>query len=230
MAVDQGLATMLQDTGQAWTDFWGGVGDAWGTVTGAKGQADAIKQASTVQTDAAQAGIDLQREQFNKLQELLAPYTTAGVGALQQQRAMLGLLGPEAQKASIAGIQNSSEFGALAQQGENSILQNASATGGLRGGNTQAALAQFRPAMLNQLINQRYGQLGGLAGLGQASAAGVGAAGQQFGQSASGLLGQMGAAQAGGILGQQNAYAQASPLNVALGGLGVYTGLGGKIF
>ena len=50
----------------------------------------------------------------------------------------------------------------MVRQGEEAILQGASATGGLRGGNVQAALAQFRPAMLNRFVQQQYERLGGL--------------------------------------------------------------------
>ena len=94
----------------------------------------------------------------------------------------------------------------LVRSGENAMLQNASATGGLRGGNTQDALMRFRPEVLSQLINQQYGRLQGLAGLGQSSAAFQGNAGMQTGQNVAGLLEQRGAASAGGTLGQAQAY------------------------
>jgi hypothetical protein len=55
---------------------------------------------------------------------------------------------------------------ALVSQGEEALLQNAAATGGLRGGNLQGALAQFRPQMLSNLITQQYNQLGGIGALG----------------------------------------------------------------
>ena len=112
---------------------------------------------------------------------------------------------PEAQQQAIAALQGSPQFQALAQQGEEAILQRASATGGLRGGNVQAALAQFRPALLSGLIEQQYNRLGGLTNIGQASAARQAALGQQTGANISTLLGQQGQATAGGILGQQGA-------------------------
>jgi hypothetical protein len=97
----------------------------------------------------------------------------------------------------------------LQQQGENALLQNASATGGLRGGNLQAALAQFRPQLFSQLIESQYGKLGALSGLGQASAAGQAAAAQQTGSDIATLLGQQGAAQAGSALASGQAQANA---------------------
>jgi hypothetical protein len=60
------------------------------------------------------------------------------------------------------------------------------ATGGLRGGNVQAALGQFQPQLLAQLIDQQYSRLGGLTSIGQNAAAGVGNAGMSTGNSITG--------------------------------------------
>lgn len=182
--------------------------------------------ASKAQTDAAQAGIAEQNKRFDAMMASLKPYVDAGQGSLTSQQALAGLGGPEAQKAAIDAIKASPEMQALTEQGENAILQRASATGGLRGGNVQSALAQFRPQVLSSLINQKYQQLGNLTQLGQASAAGVGSAGLQTGMSISDLLGQQGQAQAGGILGIGQGISSA--LNAPETGLGIYTGLGGK--
>ena len=125
----------------------------------------------------------------------------------------------------------------MAQQGEEALLQRASATGGLRGGNIQGALAQFRPALLSNLIEQQYGRLGGmtalgsettsnLARLGQASAAGTGAAAQTTGTNVATLLGQQGAAAAGAEIAKGKAFG-AIPAAIS-GGLGLFGGLGGK--
>ena len=98
--------------------------------------------------------------------------------------------------------------------------------GGLRGGNIQAALGQFRPQLLSSLIEQQYGRLGGMTSLGQQSAAGVGTAGLQTGANVSNLLGQQGAAQAGAEIAQGRAFG-AIPQAIS-GGLGLFSGLGGK--
>lgn len=113
------------------------------------------------------------------------------------------------QQQAINEIEQGAAFKALAQQGENAILANASATGGLRGGNVQGALAQFRPALLNQFIEQQYNRLGNMAKIGQASAAGVGAAGQEAATNIGNALTAAGQAQAGSALAQGNAINQA---------------------
>ena len=187
---------------------WGLVAVAGATlVTGYMG-AEAAGDAAAAQAGSAEAGIAEQRRQFNEIQKLLAPYVAAGQPALEQQQAFLGLQGPEAERAAIERIRGGETFQALAQQGEEAILQRASATGGLRGGNVQAALGQFRPALLSQLLDQQYSRLGGLTSLGQQSAARVGTAGQEMGANVTNLLGQQGAAQAAGAIGQAQAYGQ----------------------
>jgi hypothetical protein len=201
------------------------VGGILGGITGATAAAQGAQDAARTQAAASQAGIDEQRRQFDALVQIMSPYVQAGAGALegmqpyaqagvsalQQQQALAGTLGPEAQQQAIAMIEQSPQMISLVQQGENALLQGASATGGLRGGNIQGALAQFRPQVLSSLIDQQYGRLGGLtdlgvntqgniAQLGQSSAAGQAAGGLRSATSIGELLGQQGAATAGGQL------------------------------
>lgn len=190
-----------------------------------RAQKKATEGASQAQQDASQLGIDEQRRQFDAVQKLLAPYVNAGTGAMAGQQDLLGLNGAQAQQGAIAGIQSSPMFGAMAAQGEDAILQNASATGGLRGGNVQGALAQFRPQLLGALIDQQYQRLGGLSQMGQASAAGVGSAGMQTGTQVANLLGQQGAAQAGAALAGGRADGQL--INGVTGAIGSFIGGGG---
>jgi hypothetical protein len=171
-----------------------------GTFTGATQQAEAAEKAAGVQSQMASEGIAEQRRQFDALVDLMKPYVGAGAGAVGQQQALLGLGGAEAQQQAISQIEKSPFFQSMAQQGENAILQQASATGGLRGGNIQGALAQFRPGLLNQMVQQQFANLGGLTQIGQASAAGQAAQGMQSAGAVGDLLGQIGAAQAGGIM------------------------------
>ena len=180
---------------------------AGGAVVGAGAQLISSDAAADAQTSASNAGIGEQRRQFDAIRELLKPFTQAGTSAVGAQSDLLGLSGADKQAAALKALQSSPEFAALQQQGEEGILQNASATGGLRGGNTQAALAQFRPQLLSALIQQRFGQLGQVAGLGQASAAGTAAAAQNSGNAISDLLGQAGQARAGQAMANGQAFA-----------------------
>jgi hypothetical protein len=214
-------------------------------------QGQGAKSAADTQAGAAQAGIAEQRSALDKLQALLKPYVDvgapaisglkpyaeAGVPAFEQQQALLGLRGPDAERAAIERISGGARFQEVAQQGEEALLQRASATGGLRGGNIQGALAQYRPALLSSMIEQQYGKLGGLADIGretqtnlakigQASAAGVGAQGVTTGTNVANLLGQQGQAIAGGQLGEARAYGQL--LNLPAQFLGMQMGAGGK--
>jgi hypothetical protein len=195
-------------------------------LVGGSMQASAAGSAAGIQSGAAQAGIEEQRRQFDALQTLLKPYTQAGVPALEQQQALLGLRGPEEERAAIERISGGERFQELSRQGEEALLQRASATGGLRGGNIQAALGQFRPQLLNQLIDEQYSRLGGMTTLGQRSAANVGAAGMESGTNISNLLAQQGAARAGGELGEARAYGQLFNLPSQI--LGFQYGAGGK--
>lgn len=193
-----------------------------GGVMSSRSQAKAGEAAANAQTASAQAGIAEQQRQFDAVQKLLAPYVQAGTGALGAQQNLLGINGAEAQQAAIQGLQNSPAFQSQLHLGENRLLQNASATGGLRGGNTQAALGQFAPGLLAQMIQQQYGNLGGLTSIGQNAAAGVGNAGMQTGQNVATLLGQQGAAQAGAAL--NSGRAQQNMYNSFTGALGQYMG------
>lgn len=195
-------------------------------LVGSKMQANAAGKAADIQASAAREGMSEEQRRFDDMRELLRPYTEAGIPALQQQQAFLGLKGPEAEQAAIARIRGGETFRALTQQGEQALLQGASATGGLRGGNIQGALAQYRPQLLSGLIEEQYGRLGGMTALGQRSAAGVGAAGMETGTNIANLLSQQASAQAGGEIGQARAYGQL--LNMPAQFVGMQYGAGKK--
>ncbi len=174
------------------------VGNVLGSLTGANKQARAAQQAAQTQAESAQAGIVEQRRQFDEIVKLMAPFVTGGAQAFEAQKNLAGLGGAGSQQAAIDAIQGSPMFASLAGQGQNAILQNASATGGLRGGNVQNSLAGFNTNLLNSLIQQQFSNLGGLSSMGQASAAGQASAGQATGGNIANLLQQQGAALAGG--------------------------------
>ncbi len=181
----------------------------------AQAQEEGAALSIEAQERASREAIEEQRRQFDKLREILSPFVERGVGAiaglepfvetgrqaLMSEKALAGLAGEQAQQEAIEQITKSPLLQAQIQAGEEALLQKASATGGLRGGNIQAALAQFRPQMIQQAINQQYSRLGGLsdvgratgmslAQLGQVSAAGVGTGSMQTAQRIGAQLGQ----------------------------------------
>lgn len=169
------------------------------------------------QTEAGTRGIETQA--YSQREALIQPI-------LQDQS--YAQLGAERQRQAIQGIEQGPQFQELLRQGEQGILQNASATGGIRGGNVQGALAQFRPGLLNQLIEAQYGKLAGLTTLGSgsaqnllntgsAAAAGTASAGQSAAQNIGNLMVGQGQAQAAGTIGAANAQAQG--LSGAVGAL-----------
>lgn len=121
----------------------------------------------------------------------LSNYSSGGLAATD---------GATAQAAAIANLEKSPMFQALIRNGEEAILQNASATGGLRGGNVQRGLAGFRADTLAQTINDQLSRLGGLTGAGLSAATSSGQLGANTAGSVADLLGQKGQVRAGGLL------------------------------
>jgi hypothetical protein len=188
-------------------------------------QSRAARKAGRAQERSAEMGIQEQRAARLATERLMAPYVQAGTGSLEAQQAILGLLGPEAQQQAYAGIEQGPMFQSLVEQGEAGILANASATGGLRGGNIQAALGQFRPQMLQSMIQNQYQNLAGLTSLGQASAAGQAGYGQQTAGNIANLYGQQGQARAGAALGQGAAFANFANMPLQLAGMASGAGM-----
>lgn len=117
----------------------------------------------------------------------LTPYTTTTGGAVDQQGA-------------IDALKASPLYTSLYRNGEEAVLSNAAATGGLRGGNTQSALYNLGADTLSNVIQNQLANLGGIASLGSGTATSLG----QFGQNAATNIGNsltsQGQAQAGAAL------------------------------
>lgn len=176
-----------------------GLGVAGSVIGGQQANRGASK-AADAQVQAAQLGVEENRRQFDLVQTLLKPYVEGGTAAFKQQQNLLGLGGAASQQQAIGALQSSPFFQAQLNQGTNAILQNASATGGLRGGNVQGALSQFAPQLLQQTYQNQLANLGGLAGAGLGAATGTGNAAQNAAAQNAQLFGNMGQAQAGAYL------------------------------
>jgi hypothetical protein len=136
------------------------------SLIGANQQKKAAQGAMGAQMRAAQSGIDEQRYALEQVLKNVKPFVNMGNEGLLAQRNLIGLGGYDAQDQAINQLLNSAQYNQLNRAGQDAILQNASATGGLRGGNTQAALAKFSPQLMQQLIQQQFNNLGGLTSMG----------------------------------------------------------------
>jgi hypothetical protein len=198
---------------------WAGVGLA---AAGGIASANASGKAADAAAGGDKQAMLLQMQTQQQLMNMLKPYRKAGTKGLNGQLDLLGLNGNDAQGAAIKALEGSPQFTSLVKSGENALLQNASATGGLRGGNTSAALAQFRPQMLSQIIESQYGKLAGLSALGENAAAQTGNNMQNSANNISGLLSNIGQTKGQGIVAQGQGYADM--LGGVAKGIGMYNG------
>lgn len=211
---------------------------------GGKGGDDAAKDAARAQSKALDKQIAEQRAAFEFAQGAYQPYQESGLQALEQYRALIGLGGNDAQQQAISGLAQSPIYQAQMQAGSENILQNAAATGGLRGGNTQMALGQLGQQLLGQQYLQQLGLMGGmqeqggnvignLANIRSGQAAQTGQAfanqGTAIGQ---GILAQQAAKQqqgasTGALLGGIGGFMVGGPMGASVGA-GLGGALGGK--
>lgn len=190
------------------------------TVTGSKEAGKAAERAARAQSGAALAGIEEQRRQFDISQEQASPFREAGVSALGQQQALLGLSGIDAQQQAFSGLSESPGQQFIRQRQEKALLRNAAATGGLGGGNVLSALNQQQAGFAQQDIQNQFARLGQLSGQGQASTQQIAQLGGQTASNIAGLQGQAGAARASGILAPTQARAAGLNQVLQLGGQG----------
>ena len=119
------------------------------------------------------------KQVYDEQKEYLAPYIEGGETALTRQMAISGLAGEEAQQAEYDMIKNMPGFQEMIASSEEAILQNAAATGGVRGSDPSKFLARNRSEMLRQEVMDKYNMYGQISGQGQAAATSqVGAAGE----------------------------------------------------
>ena len=161
-------------------------------------------KAADAQVQAAESGNAAQLQMFQEVLKQLQPYNDAGQSSLGSMLAMVGLGGEGEYGAIVDDVKNSPEYAARLEASEDAILANASATGGLRGGRTQLAIAENSSQLLSQELDKRYSRLGGITQIGQASAAQTGSQAIQTGRGIANGYAQIGSAQAGNAQAQGN--------------------------
>lgn len=150
-------------------------------VAGSVAQSDAARNAAEKQQDANTASLTAREQEYNNTAALLAPYNQAGTSALQGYGNLTGANGATQQQAAIEQLQQSPLYQSQMNAGKQAILQSASATGGLRGGNTQLSLAGLGQQTLASTIQQQIGNLSGIAQVGLNAATQTGVNGVQAG-------------------------------------------------
>jgi len=199
----------------------GGLALGAGTIGSAYLQSQAADKAGQLQSDAAMAGIESQEAMFNKALELQQPYREAGYSAVGGLQA---LTDPVQRARMLEDYYAGDEYASLAQQVEQQQLRNAAATGGLRGGQNQAALASISPMLGQKYLANQQNQLTGLANLGMGAASQGASGAQQFGAQKSALQQQAGQAAAQSGLTQAGIWGNTMS---GLGGLMFSAGMGG---
>lgn len=168
----------------------------------------AVRKSGKVQQEGAQAGIDLSRERFGEVREGLQPFITGGQSAFEQQQALSGALGPEAQATAFQQFQDSPGTGFLREQGLRLIDTGAAARGGLGGGERLRELTRFSQGLALQDLGGTFNRLGVVSGAGLTAAQAFGSFSGQASGLEAGLLGDIGTARAESILGGQKIESQ----------------------
>ena len=172
-----------------------------GAAVASRGARKSAQGAAAAQERAASSATAEQRRQFNISQKQAEPFRQAGLGALEQQQALLGLTGPEAQQQAMQAFQESPGQAFLRERGQQAILRGASATGGLGGARVQEALQQQGIGFAQQDLQNQLARLSGIAGQGQAVTQNIAGLGAQTAGNIGQLMQAGGQAQASGILG-----------------------------
>lgn len=197
---------------------------------------NAATSAAQTEANASNQASQVELQMFDQTQANESPYLAAGGNALAALQQGIGLgpgtnnsgTGPLNAPFTLAQFQNSPGYQFQLQQGENAVLNNASALGGVNSGNTLKALTSYGQGVANQSYqqaynnyvaqqNQQFGQLQTLAGSGQNAAANLGALGTQTANSVGANTVNAGNASAAGQVGA--ATATSNGINSIVGGL-----------
>ncbi len=178
-----------------------------GNLFGAGSQKKAASKATQQMVDAYNRGIDIQNQQYQQTRSDYLPYTQAGNAAIGQLSDLV--TGYRSDPDGLtARIKSDPLYESLYRNGEEALLQNAAATGGLRGGNTQRGLADFGADTLSTVYQQILGNLGGVAGMGLGATGSVAGFGANNADNVTSLVGSIGQARANNSLARGRINAQ----------------------
>lgn len=183
-------------------------------------QAKAAREAAQLQADAANRGIDIQKAQFDLVNQQQRPQRELGYQGVNQISSMMPYLtkqfGPQDLQAGLAP-----NYDFMLSQGQGINAAKANQAGGMIGGNALQGLNQFTQdyagnAYQNAFTNFQnqqtniYNRLAGIAGIGQAGQNAVNTAGTNMANNVTSLGVGGAAAQGAGLIGAANAYGGAA--------------------
>lgn len=130
-------------------------------LAGANAQLQGVGQYARSGADYSQinANRNMAMQQGNKGIQAVQGYAQPGMQAQQQQAALTGALGPQAQQQAYANFQRSPGQEWLQQQAERGLLRNSSAIGGLGGGNVRQALQSQAMGLAQQDYQNQFNNL-----------------------------------------------------------------------
>lgn len=167
--------------------------------------------ASKAQARATQAGIDLQREQWQTVMNNLAPFTPLAQQYVSQLQNLSTLQG---QGQALNDYYNSDQYKQMAGQARYQSLASAEATGGLGSTATGNQLAAIAPSLGQNYLSSQMNNYQNLANIGLGALQGQANAGQSYANNSSQLF-------------QQQANAAAANANKSSGTAGFVTGAAG---
>ena len=143
-------------------------------ITGVEGAQNAATDAANIQAQGAQRAEEGINRRFDITQENFRPFQEAGVDALGQQQALLGLGGADAQQQAITQQDFNNQFGRLGQiagQGQNAVtnVSQFGATAANQAGNAAIAQSEARASGIlgrqqaDSQFNSNVFGLGGMA-------------------------------------------------------------------
>lgn len=192
-----------------------------GSLISANATSNASKGAADAQVASTQAADQTQLQMFNQTQTNLQPWMTSGGNALTALNSYEGVnangtINPNAPGQTPFSYTPSAGLNASIQAGDQSVLNNASAVGGVNSGNTLRALQSVGQGATYQdywnqynaqtaAKQQQYQNLYNLSSSGQNAAASLGGFGSNAANQISANQIGAGSAQASGIVGAGNA-------------------------
>lgn len=141
----------------------------FGTVLGLVGAGKAKKasrQAEAAMLEELNKGLAASQQNYSDISSMFAPARDVLAPTVGAMGDIIGINGNPAQQGALDRLKASPMYQSLFRTGEEAVLQNAAATGGIRGGNTQRGLADFGADTFARLIQQQLENLGGLGGIG----------------------------------------------------------------